>query len=158
MKRDFDAADWFWIVDGDETELWSSAAGAYVDASDSAYLAFLASGGAATRVANAFELDQVLRQHGMTVGRSFTAEEALDAVGRIDMPRLKAALGREDVRPGGLVAGDADKLRALAQELQPTARTGVTPAAPLIDGAAKAVTLGERIEELERGMALQPSA
>jgi hypothetical protein len=145
----FDPANWYWIVAGDETQLWSSAAGSTVAADDATHVSWRAAGGRPTRIANAFELDQVLRQHGMTLGRSFTAAEMLEALGRIDAAKLKAKLGRDDVRPGSLVAGDADKLRVLAQQLQPKAPDGTPPAAPPVDGSARPMTLEERLAKLE---------
>lgn len=60
----YDPADWFWIVAGDETRWWSSAAGAYVAAP---VRAFLDAGGLPTRIAGEAELADVLRPHGLTV-------------------------------------------------------------------------------------------
>jgi len=65
--RDFDPLDWYWIVGGDEAQAWSSAAGIYVASDDETYAAWLASGGAATRIASEAELSVVLHQAGLAV-------------------------------------------------------------------------------------------
>jgi hypothetical protein len=48
--------DHYWIVAGDDSRLWSSARGAYVAAADATYAAWRASGGVASRIASAAEL------------------------------------------------------------------------------------------------------
>ncbi len=53
--------DWFWLVGGDESQVYSSAARDYVPLDDPAYVAFLAAGGAPTRIGSADELAAVLR-------------------------------------------------------------------------------------------------
>lgn len=49
--------DWHWIVDGDESRYWSSAAGAYVDT--------LPEDAGVTRIASADELTDVLAVYGL---------------------------------------------------------------------------------------------
>lgn len=61
----YDPTDWYWIVAGDDKQLWSSAAGAYVQSDDAAYKAWLAAGGLPSRIASAAELDEVLNGHGI---------------------------------------------------------------------------------------------
>lgn len=53
----YDPFNWHWIVDGNETRFWSSAAGAYVDE--------LPSGAGVTRIASESELDEVLAAYGL---------------------------------------------------------------------------------------------
>jgi hypothetical protein len=153
----FNPHDHYWIVNGDESRLWSSARGAFVLPDDATCLVWQAAGNRPTRIANAFELDQVLRQHEMSLGRAFTADEALAALAVIDAGRLKATLGRDDLRAGSLVAGDADKLRALTGALQPARREGSKPAPPEIEGATQPVTIEERIAKLEGGLSAMPA-
>ena len=50
--------DWFWIVDGDDSRAWSSAAGAYVADYDAARV---------TRIVSEAELNDVLRPYGLTL-------------------------------------------------------------------------------------------
>jgi hypothetical protein len=60
MTVEYDINDWHWIVGGDETRVWSSAARDYLDADDTVYLAWLASGGVPTRIASWSELCGVI--------------------------------------------------------------------------------------------------
>lgn len=57
-------ADHYWIVAGDETRRWSSAASAYVPQENAGYLAWLAAGGLPARIASEAELDAVLIASG----------------------------------------------------------------------------------------------
>jgi hypothetical protein len=84
--------DWFWIVDGDESRAWSSAAAAYLDADDPAYLAWRDAGGAPSRIVSEAELGDVLASHGLTTGAlpaprrelpKSTVQARLDAVGKL---------------------------------------------------------------------------
>jgi hypothetical protein len=54
----FDPFDWHWIVGGDDTRAWSSAAGAYVQSWPSDMV---------TRIASETELSDVLRKYGLDV-------------------------------------------------------------------------------------------
>lgn len=56
-------SNWYWIVAGDETKVFSSAAGDYVPLDSPAYVAWLATESAPTRIANAAELGEVLAPH-----------------------------------------------------------------------------------------------
>ena len=53
--------DWYWIVRGNETRRWSSAARGYVPADDPAYLAFVDRKGLPSTIASEAELWDVLR-------------------------------------------------------------------------------------------------
>lgn len=56
----YNPADHYWIVAGDGTRLWSSAAGGYVDLADATYRDWCESGGLVTRIVSEAELDEVL--------------------------------------------------------------------------------------------------
>jgi hypothetical protein len=61
--KPFDARNWYWIVVGDETRVYSSSSGDYVPISNPAYVAWLADGTLPTRIANEVELGEVLAPH-----------------------------------------------------------------------------------------------
>jgi hypothetical protein len=150
MPDDFhyDPADWYWIVAGDESRAWSSVRATYVPASDTAFAAWLSEGNRATRIASEFELDQVLRQQVSSdgIGRAFTAQEALAALAEIDLAKVRKVLGRQDVR--AVLAGDADKLAQLAYDMQPARRVDAR-ASPAIEGVDKAVSVEQRLAQME---------
>jgi len=54
-------SNWYWIVGGDESQAWSSAAGTYVPATDATFAAWLAAGNVPTRILDAAELIAVLQ-------------------------------------------------------------------------------------------------
>jgi hypothetical protein len=56
----YDPRNWYWIVAGDETRVFSSATGNYVPANDATYIAWLADGTKPTRILNETELGEVL--------------------------------------------------------------------------------------------------
>ncbi len=58
--RDYTPSDWYWIVGGDETRVFSSKGGAFVLVADAAYAAWVAEGNAPTRIASKAELGEVL--------------------------------------------------------------------------------------------------
>lgn len=53
--------DWYWIVDGNDAQLWSSKTGGYVAAED------VPEGAGIARIANEVELSDVLRPHRLTL-------------------------------------------------------------------------------------------
>lgn len=57
---DYNPSNWYWIVAGSDTQVFSSASGDYVLVSDASYQAWLASGNAPTRIASEAELGEVL--------------------------------------------------------------------------------------------------
>lgn len=95
----YDPHHWFWIVAGDETQLYSSAAQAYVTPGDPAYAIFLAEGKLATRIVSEAELRDVLAAYGR---RLLTGEQAA-------ADSLKAKLEADE----GAAKADA-AIRALA--------------------------------------------
>jgi hypothetical protein len=52
--------DWYWIIAGDQSKVFSSASGDYVLPSNPAYVAWLATGKKPTRILNEAELGEVL--------------------------------------------------------------------------------------------------
>jgi hypothetical protein len=60
MIRPYTVSDWYWIVAGDESRVFSSKVGNYVPVSDATYQAWLAASGAPYRIANEEELGELL--------------------------------------------------------------------------------------------------
>ena len=56
----FNIRNWYWIVNSDETRVYSSAAGDYVPASNPTYVAWKAGGETPTRITSETELGGVL--------------------------------------------------------------------------------------------------
>lgn len=46
----YDEKNWFWIVDGSETDVYSSAAGDFIPVADARFVAFAEAGGVATKI------------------------------------------------------------------------------------------------------------
>lgn len=63
MSKTYDPLDWYWIVGGDETRLFSSAAGDYVQPGNSDYLLWASDGTSPTRIASESELGEVLAEY-----------------------------------------------------------------------------------------------
>ena len=57
---EFDPKNWYWIVNGSATEVYSSATGGYVSALDQTYAAWLQSGNDPSRIRSEAELGEVL--------------------------------------------------------------------------------------------------
>lgn len=58
--KTYDPTNWYWIVAGDESRAFSSAAGNYVPANNAAFAAWKADGTVPTRIASEVELGEVL--------------------------------------------------------------------------------------------------
>lgn len=56
----YNPADWYWFVGGDETKVYSSSAGRFVQLGNAAYRAWLAAGNSPTRIVSSDELAEVL--------------------------------------------------------------------------------------------------
>jgi len=56
----YDPRNWYWIVGGDTSRVYSSRIGNYVSPDNATYVAWLAAGGVTTRILNADELAEVL--------------------------------------------------------------------------------------------------
>lgn len=55
----YDPSKWYWIVDGDQSRVWSSASAGFVDANDETYAAWLEGGGGPTPIGSLIELAEV---------------------------------------------------------------------------------------------------
>lgn len=64
MKQ-YDPRNWYWIVAGDETKVYSSVSGDYVPVADATYAAWTADGTPPSRIASEAELGEVLSQHAL---------------------------------------------------------------------------------------------
>ncbi|MER9533034.1 hypothetical protein NKI89_24955 [Mesorhizobium sp. M0309] len=60
MTSSYDPSNWYWIVAGSATQVFSSASGNYLPVADTTYQAWLAGGNASTRIASEAELGDVL--------------------------------------------------------------------------------------------------
>lgn len=108
---DYTPHNWYWIVAGDETRAYSSASGDYVPVSDETYQAWLASGNAATRIANEDELAEVLAPYQIRPAAATVLDKYKDAHARrltIEIVakvlfnhenRIRALEGRQAVTP-----------------------------------------------------------
>lgn len=80
---DFNPHNWFWIIGGDESRFWSSAAGAYVEV--------LPEDAGVTRIASEAELNDVLAVYGLPGPLVTVAMVKVEAARRIEaiMPDYK---------------------------------------------------------------------
>lgn len=62
MEPSFNVGDWYWIVGGSATQVWSSKRIGYVPVSDATYQAWLAAGHLATKIDSVTSLLDVLQQ------------------------------------------------------------------------------------------------
>lgn len=58
-------SDWYWIIGGDETKVFSSATGNFVQPDAAAYIAWQADGTTPTRIATEAELGEVLAPYSI---------------------------------------------------------------------------------------------
>lgn len=90
--KPFIPVDWFWVVAGDSSRAWSSAALAYVsEYPDDQY----------TQIANEVELFDALSRRGFAnraPQRVFSAQEVRDALLRIDVQAVGEAVTPDDLR------------------------------------------------------------
>ena len=66
----FNPAIWYWVVAGSATQVWSSATLAYVPVADATYQAWLDAGNAATNIASAAELIEVIQNQVVAIVQS----------------------------------------------------------------------------------------
>lgn len=59
----YNPANWYWVVNGSTTQVFSSAIGNYVPVSDPTFLVWVASGGAATVIDSEASLGETLASH-----------------------------------------------------------------------------------------------
>lgn len=72
----FSPANWYWVVAGSSTQVYSSAQAAYVPVSDATYQAWLASGGIATVIAAEQDLMDYLTANGVALPAGKTTSDA----------------------------------------------------------------------------------
>ena len=65
MAKVFNPSDWYWIVGGDGTRVFSSARGDYFAASDATYAAWAADGTVPTSIGSEAELGDVLAPYSI---------------------------------------------------------------------------------------------
>jgi hypothetical protein len=63
--KPFRPRNWYWIVNGSTTQVYSSAAGNYVPVDNAAYVAWLADDNAPSRIATEASLGEVLATHSL---------------------------------------------------------------------------------------------
>lgn len=84
MQKLYAPSNWYWIVNGDETKVYSSLLGEYVQPDDAAYIEWLSDGTLPTRIANEAELSDVLRPYGLDGPYISAAEVKIEAGRRIE--------------------------------------------------------------------------
>lgn len=89
MVRLYEARNWYWFVGNDFTQVYSSSAFAFVPLSDPAYLAFLADGNVATRIASVELLRVVLNDVGVVYLNELLPPIQVD---RTTVPRARVRL------------------------------------------------------------------
>jgi hypothetical protein len=65
LPRPFRPRNWYWIVNGSTTQVYSSAVGNYVPVEDATYQAWLAGGDNPTRIDTEANLGEVLATHSL---------------------------------------------------------------------------------------------
>ena len=78
----YDPTDWYWIVGGSTTQVWSSNRAQYVPASDATYLSWLDAGGLTTLIDTEASLQEVLASQfpaGWPPSQRQLSQEALGA-------------------------------------------------------------------------------
>lgn len=89
LKKPYVATAWYWIVGGDESQVYSSAKPGFVSATDVGYAEWLESGGQTTRIVSLDELHDVLmRQYPAGWAMSF---DELKAVKNAEINAARAA-------------------------------------------------------------------
>lgn len=115
---DYLPSNWYWIVGGDETQVFASARGALVPVTDTAYTAWLAAGNAPTRIDSMASLVDVLRAAGVPPYhkvRTYTVVLRLTSAGVIEA--ADAALeGNRDLWRQFYTAGSIDADNAAARD------------------------------------------
>ena len=65
MPKNYDPNDWYWVVGGDETRVFSSASADYVQSDDAAFQAWLVDGTLPTPIASEESLGDVLAEYSL---------------------------------------------------------------------------------------------
>lgn len=106
MPRFYDARDWHWIVGGDESRYWSSAAGAYVPS--------LPDDAGVTRIASEEELTDVLRPYGLRGPVYSVSDATADLVALLSAVPAAILAGYPDGEPQSWPAKEAEAVAAVA--------------------------------------------
>ena len=113
MSDPFNARNWYWIVAGDETKVYSSAAGDYVQSTHKTYQAWIASGNAPSRIASEDELGEVLDPYALRPVAAGVLDKYLEKqAGRLTLEiaakvllshenRLRALEGKQAINAAG---------------------------------------------------------
>lgn len=76
MSSRYNPSNWYWVVAGSTSQVYSSAAVAYVAPTDPIYLAWLAKGNKPTRIAVEQDLFDLLFAAGVAIPASATASDS----------------------------------------------------------------------------------
>lgn len=76
MRPTFRPSNWYWIIAGSTTQVYSSAATAYVPVTDANYVAWLAKGNLPTKIAVEQDLFDVLSGLGIPIPTGATISDA----------------------------------------------------------------------------------
>jgi len=110
MSDDFNASDWYWIVGGDESRVWSSARGRYYAVGNDVYRDWLREGRLPTRIASEAELADVLQVYGLSgpaVPTRYTIPKQLPFLRATDQEaeQIEAAIQASGARLRNVYAG-----------------------------------------------------
>lgn len=75
----YNPKDWYWVVAGDTSKVFSSKIGDFVQASDPTYQAWVASGGVPTNIVSAAELGEVLAPYNLRPVHAATLDGYTDS-------------------------------------------------------------------------------
>jgi hypothetical protein len=94
----FNVANWYWVVAGSSTQVYSSAGVAYVPVGDLVYAAWLASGGLPTPIAVEQDLWDLLTAAGMAIPVTAVTSDAgkTAVVSQIDLVIGKVLFNHEN--------------------------------------------------------------
>lgn len=117
----FTPANWYWIVGGSSTQVYSSAAGDYAATTDSTYQAWLGQGNKPTNIDTETNLGAVLAPyHQRPINANVLAAYQLAAASAVDIVLGKVLFNHEN------------RIRTLAGQQQVTAQQFVTAVAALL--------------------------
>lgn len=116
MSSKYNPANWYWIVAGSTTQVYSSAAVAYVPVTDPTYLAWLANGNKPTSIAVEQDLWDVLSRAGISIPSGMTLSDAqkTQLISAIDKVAFQVLFNHEN------------RIRALASQSPVTAAQFIT--------------------------------
>lgn len=95
--KGFDPSDWYWIVNNDETQVFSSALGDFVSSTNSVYQAWIADGTIPTRIDSHDSLGQVLAKHEIKPKHATVLDKYIDTqLNFLDKVQLKILFHTEN--------------------------------------------------------------